>query len=212
MNKLRKPPPPPLELAPKVQHGSPSRTMMFAQASTFSSPTTITHRPPVHTVQRTVAVTTPHSQPTVTTQTRQEQYWAARALTAETLLSASTMYQEQLRVMTHAAEAKHSQEVAELNRQHETRHSKMERLAMLLMTWLLVMAAVLMYLLIRGHPPQVSSRWTSPLHFTIPVLSPFTSVTEHEVSTLSTRSVVILVLASSCLAYGCFTYWIRQRK
>lgn len=47
---------------------------------------------------------------------------------------------------------------------------------MLLMTWLLALVAILVYLLVRGHPPQVASRWMSPLHFTIPVLSPFTSV------------------------------------
>lgn len=39
---------------------------------------------------------------------RGEQYWAARALTAETLLSANTMYQEKMRVMTQVGESKHS--------------------------------------------------------------------------------------------------------
>ncbi|TCD63456.1 hypothetical protein EIP91_005397 [Steccherinum ochraceum] len=115
--------------------------------------------------------------------------------------------------MTQVGESKHSQEMAELNRQHEVRHTKLERLALLLMTWLLAMVAVLIYLLVRGHPPHLpTSRWNTPLHFTIPVLSPFTSVTEHEESVLSTRTMVIMILAGTCLAYACFTYWLRQQK
>ncbi|CAL1710242.1 unnamed protein product [Somion occarium] len=207
MNKLRKKPPPsklipnstnsrlvqpaemstPVALRQPITPPSQSRTMMFARASVDPSP---------------------HSAFPASTHSN----IASTALTAETLLSANTTYQHELRMIAESEQTKRSQEIAALQQQHEQRHSKLERLAFLLLTWVIAMVAVLIYMLLKNHHVSVPLRWTTPLHFTIPVLSPFTSVVEHETSIVNARLLVIFALFVASTAYGCFRYWLNHHK
>ncbi|KAI0078080.1 hypothetical protein K474DRAFT_1594822 [Panus rudis PR-1116 ss-1] len=139
-----------------------------------------------------------------------EQYWAARAITAETLLSANASYSEELRTMTQVEQDKRAREIASLQKHHEDRHSKLERLAFLLLTWLIALVAVIVYLLIKERTVPSSSRWTTPLHFTVPVLSPFTSVVEHETSVVNARVVALMAAFGTLAVYGCFRYWLNH--
>ncbi|CAL1710243.1 unnamed protein product [Somion occarium] len=225
MNKLRKKPPPsklipnstnsrlvqpaemstPVALRQPITPPSQSRTMMFARASVDPSP----HSAFPASTHSNIASTYAKSREQMTTS---EQYWAARALTAETLLSANTTYQHELRMIAESEQTKRSQEIAALQQQHEQRHSKLERLAFLLLTWVIAMVAVLIYMLLKNHHVSVPLRWTTPLHFTIPVLSPFTSVVEHETSIVNARLLVIFALFVASTAYGCFRYWLNHHK
>lgn len=98
---------------------------------------------------------------------------------------------------------------------------------LLLLSWLIALLAVISYLLLRGSSATGSKR-PSALHFTIPILSPFTSVVsgpssylhagvhsvqvEHETSAINSRTVAIVAVVAAALAYGCFRYWLRSPK
>ncbi|OBZ76258.1 hypothetical protein A0H81_03020 [Grifola frondosa] len=113
-----------------------------------------------------------------------------------------------------AEQEKRSRELDALQRTHEYRHAKLERLVLLLLGCLVALAAAMLHSILRQnhhpHPPS-PSRWTIPvMHFTIPVLSPFTSVIEHETSVINTRLITALgfLLICACLGYACFRYWL----
>jgi len=204
MNQLRKQSPASAMTTTPPASPPHSRTMMFAKATT----------------QMTVPAISSFVEPNAMLKQEKrvkmasgEQYWAARALTAETMLSAVASHQEELRVVAATHEEKRTQEIAALHEHHHRKQTKLERLALLLVTWLIVMMTVTMYLLARGHhytPPP--SKWAAPLHFTIPFLSPFTSVVEQEHSVVSTRVMALMVLAFAATCYGCFRYWLSYRR
>ena len=111
MNKLRKKPPPRQNLKPDLQSSivnamstaaaiTPalqSRTMALARTTIDVLPTS---SPSKHS---NLATTYAKSRQQMTTS---EQYWAARALTAETMLSASAHHQRELRSMTEVEQIK----------------------------------------------------------------------------------------------------------
>ncbi|KAI0786245.1 hypothetical protein C8Q75DRAFT_772918 [Abortiporus biennis] len=211
-NKLRKQPPAHRNSSmsqPISAHQSAyqSRTMMFAK-ETIPPPVNL-KRQLVNVTPQSVETATPTVPPASMTST--EQYWASRAWTAETLLTATATYHQELRSMTEAEKAKRAEEIAALQKQHEVKQSKLERLALLLLTWLISLVAVILYLVVRGHhSPLQQSKWTSPVHFTIPVLSPFTSVVEHEVSAFNARVLSVFAVMGTFLAYMCFRHWMRK--
>ncbi|KAK7680373.1 hypothetical protein QCA50_016613 [Cerrena zonata] len=215
MNKLRKKPPP--RQNPDVQ-ASPSNMMSTAVAigPAIQSRTMALARENLDIT--TVSPSAKHSHLATTyTKSRQqmttsEQYWAARALTAETMLTANAQYQLELRNLSESEQMKRSGEIAALQKQHEERHSKLERLAFLLLTWVMVMVAVIIYLVLKNHNVPVSSRFSTPLHFTIPVLSPFTSVVEQETSVVNARIIAVVSLFGAATVYGCFRYWISHQR
>lgn len=104
MNKLRKPGQgaswdgPRGATSPQVQ----SRTMLYAQAALVPIKVTATQSNPASATVKATGGLPPHVKPT----TAAEQYWAARALTAETLLSARLAHHGELLALSAEEEEK----------------------------------------------------------------------------------------------------------
>ncbi|KAI0049529.1 hypothetical protein FA95DRAFT_861012 [Auriscalpium vulgare] len=170
----------------------------------LSAPTTSVSRRPIAT-QPVSSSALPRSQA--------EQYWAARALTAETLLVARKDYERELKSIAYAGDTKKASEIAALQATHDARQRRMEHLVMFCVFCITSLIGLVLYLLIsqrHSKPPQ--SRWGVASHFTIPILSPFTSVVEHEASVLGARIIVPSIIILAGLAYIlCRRYWPQWR-
>ncbi|KAH9033345.1 hypothetical protein EDB85DRAFT_1951573 [Lactarius pseudohatsudake] len=73
-----------------------------------------------------------------------------------------------------------------------------------------VLAVVVLCLLVthsRASPPRPTAS-----HFTIPVLSPFTSVVEHETSAWGARIIVPGLMIAATLAWGIIRHWISHKS
>ncbi|KAF9010258.1 hypothetical protein BDQ17DRAFT_1347843 [Cyathus striatus] len=149
---------------------------------------------------------------TIRPQTSVEQYWAARALKAEALLSAQDRHDNELRNVTSIQDDRRLKEIAELNQQYNEKHAVMERLVIILIGSIVSLVALIIYL--AAHYTQETnsrrSRWSLPLHFTIPILSPFTSVVEHETSMFGTKMLSVMVITFACFAYFAFKHWLSR--
>ncbi|KAG5642075.1 hypothetical protein DXG03_003628 [Asterophora parasitica] len=66
--------------------------------------------------------------PSSSASSQAEQYWAARAFTAETLLSAREVHQRELHDFVRAEEVKRAYELSVLAEQHRERHATLEKL------------------------------------------------------------------------------------
>ncbi|KAJ7232012.1 hypothetical protein C8J57DRAFT_1091480 [Mycena rebaudengoi] len=135
-----------------------------------------------------------------------EQYWAARALSAETLLAARVEHHRELRTLTSVHDDRREQDKA----MHEARYARLEALVLTLLGTLLLLALALPYL----NAPRVAAtpRARVPAHFTIPILSPFTSVVEHETSAVGFKAIAVGILALTLLAYALFRHWISRQR
>ncbi|EIW53169.1 uncharacterized protein TRAVEDRAFT_52305 [Trametes versicolor FP-101664 SS1] len=71
----------------------------------------------------------------------------------------------------------------------------------LLGTVLAASSALLYFLYRHTVPAGAASRWLGPLHFTIPILSPFASVIEHETSVVNVQLVAVLLFAAASFAF-----------
>ncbi|KII91783.1 hypothetical protein PLICRDRAFT_38622 [Plicaturopsis crispa FD-325 SS-3] len=132
-----------------------------------------------------------------------EQYWAARAMTAETLLLARTTHQREMQLMSYAADSKLSRERALLALANQKMHRRLEKIVAALLATILFLVAALVYTLVRSHRSNASrSSWFHPPHFTIPILSPFTSVVEHESSVIGTKTISVAIVVLACLVYA----------
>ncbi|EPT03221.1 hypothetical protein FOMPIDRAFT_1035569 [Fomitopsis schrenkii] len=174
--------------------------MMYAQVP---AKVAVTQSTPASAATKATASLPPHVKPT----TAAEQYWAARALTAETLLSARLAHHGELLALSAEEEEKRAREIAALRREHDERNWKLEIFVVLLLCCLVAIVATVVH----SHASvqrATPTRWSIPTHFTIPILSPFTSVVEHEASTLSTRLLVTSTVIFAVLAYACFRYWL----
>ncbi|KAI0088384.1 hypothetical protein BDY19DRAFT_994285 [Irpex rosettiformis] len=143
--------------------------------------------------------------------TGKEQYWAERALTAETLLSAKVIHHKELKSVTSEADTKRAQEINLLRKAHEARESRLETVVIILLVLLLSIAAMFAYSLHTTAKVE-RSRKSSNMHFTIPILSPFASVVEHETSVIGPKSLMAFAAISAICLYGCFRYWLTHRK
>ncbi|KAJ6622784.1 hypothetical protein B0H10DRAFT_1944386 [Mycena sp. CBHHK59/15] len=146
-----------------------------------------------------------------------EQYWAARALAAETLLAARLQHQKELRSLSYSEETKRSRELAALMRAHDARHAQLERLVLALLALLVILVLALLGLAHRATPAVPRTRGLG--HFTIPILSPFTSVraerhpqVEHETSVVGAKTLAVCALALAGLAYFVFRHWLARRR
>ncbi|KAI0634511.1 hypothetical protein C8Q77DRAFT_1112744 [Trametes polyzona] len=62
--------------------------------------------------------------------------------------------------------------------------------------------SILSIVFCRQHKPAAeASRWLGPMHFTIPILSPFASVIEHETSAVNVQLVAVLVLFAGIFGF-----------
>lgn len=136
------------------------------------------------------------------------QYWAARALTAEALLSARETHHAEMQSLSHAEDAKRNREISNLAKEHKERYVWLERLVIVLLASLCSLVALVIYLAAH-YTRQTSVRhpWSLPSHFTIPILSPFTSVVEHETSVIGSKVITVGLLLATGMAY----LMLRQR-
>ncbi|KAF8875306.1 hypothetical protein BD779DRAFT_1476129 [Infundibulicybe gibba] len=124
------------------------------------------------------------------------QHWRTRALTAEALLAAQHTHTSELRAVLAAADAKRQSEVASVAREYEARYAGMERAFYILAATLLTVLALAAYAL---HKRPTPSR--AAMHFTVPILSPWTSVVEHETSVVGAKALIGLALVGAGLLY-----------
>ncbi|KAF8966621.1 hypothetical protein BDZ97DRAFT_621626 [Flammula alnicola] len=149
--------------------------------------------------------------------TATEQYWATRALRAEALLEAQETHKKEVRTMGYAQDMKRERELSLLAKEHKEKHAALERL----LTFLLILIAMLVVLIVylATHYTRHSmllqykqqERWWSAIgasHFTIPILSPFTSVVEQETSVIGAKLMGTLAAITACLAYLAFRHWL----
>ncbi|KAF8330120.1 hypothetical protein F5887DRAFT_99261 [Amanita rubescens] len=122
------------------------------------------------------------------------QDWITRALNAEAMLSAR------------------DKEQALHLKQHLEREAILERLVHILLAIVAALIFALIYQANLHHLHDTKrNRWSSPAHFTIPILSPFTSVIEHETSVVSSRTIAVLICVAGCVLYLVLRYWISRR-
>ncbi|KAK7460795.1 hypothetical protein VKT23_008724 [Stygiomarasmius scandens] len=145
---------------------------------------------------------------------RAEQYWAARALSAETLLSAKAEHYAEVKNLADAGDVKRAKEMAELTQAHNARLAHLEKLIIILLGLIVLFFGVILAAYIDASSSSIRSTsnqrsWT---HFTVPILSPFASVVEQEVSVVGTRTIIAGIFMFSCLAYVVFRYWLTKRQ
>ncbi|KAF8068701.1 hypothetical protein FPV67DRAFT_1086313 [Lyophyllum atratum] len=121
-----------------------------------------------------------------------EQYWAARALSAETILSTREVHKRELQDVVRAEEVKRVYEITIIAEQHKERHASLERLVTMLLGLVALLVALVIYL--ATHYSRQSTIRATPSHFTIPILSPFTSVVEHETSVIGSKTIALILL------------------
>ncbi|KAG2356342.1 hypothetical protein BDR07DRAFT_1423579 [Suillus spraguei] len=127
-----------------------------------------------------------------------EQYWAARALVAETVLT--TRVQQEI-----GKEEKQTNQFAALLRASEQRQSRLEKFVATLVACFMLLFLALIYILLRDSPKSKGAS-----HFTIPILSPFTSVVEHETGIIGVKSVSIFIIVLGILSYAIFRHLSRS--
>ncbi|KAL0946258.1 hypothetical protein HGRIS_012513 [Hohenbuehelia grisea] len=132
-----------------------------------------------------------------------EQYWAARAIAAESMLSARASHQQELRAASYREELKRSKDLAALSKANDEKHKSLERLVLILLACVVALISGVIFLAARAqHRVEVKRPWwTSPSHFTIPILSPFTSVVEQETSVVGSRVIAVLIISIACVGY-----------
>ncbi|KDR80371.1 hypothetical protein GALMADRAFT_136861 [Galerina marginata CBS 339.88] len=153
--------------------------------------------------------------------TATEQYWATRALKAEALLAAQETHQKEVRTLGHAQDMKRERELGLLAKEHKEKHAALEKLLMLLAILVAMLVVVIIYLSTHYtrhsmllHQKQQGGWWSTigASHFTIPILSPFTSVVEQETSVVGTRLIGTLAAITACLAFLAFRHWTTTKS
>ncbi|KAH0831124.1 hypothetical protein J3R83DRAFT_13690 [Lanmaoa asiatica] len=140
--------------------------------------------------------------------TKTEQYWAARALVAETLLSARDRHQDELAEMRRMEEQKREREIGTILHANDQRQRRLERL---MVTCLAVLLGFMGWLVVMIAPDWgAKGKSNKPSHFTIPILSPFASVVEHETSVFGAKVAAILVLVIGIALYVALKHRLSQ--
>ncbi|KAG0703543.1 hypothetical protein DFH29DRAFT_436105 [Suillus ampliporus] len=217
MNKLRKPKPPAtissLPSSTKTADSNPclvpvpskppmSRTMQIASGSLA------VERTSAHNSTLEYTKTAWFSAPaTAKPRTFVEQYWAARALVAETVLTTRVQHQREIAEVRLGEEEKRTNQIAALVRANEQRQSRLEKFVAVLVACFMLLFLVLLYILLLHDSPK--SKGAS--HFTIPILSPFTSVVEHETGVITAKTVTIFIVVLGVLSYAVFRHWFSKQ-
>ncbi|EIN09627.1 hypothetical protein PUNSTDRAFT_120050 [Punctularia strigosozonata HHB-11173 SS5] len=205
----------PVDQLPPRPLGNPSGTQSQLARTTVSQTLSValTKLPSGRSSADTTAAI-PWSSAAVQPRSTAEQYWAARALTAETLLTAQAAHQRDMKAMTWSEDMKRTRDIAALHARNDARQQKLERVVVALVITVLSMACAIVYLLTYRQPAaQPKARFTFhfPSHFSIPVLSPFTSVVENETSAIGSKLLIAGFALLCLLAYAMFTQWISRR-
>ncbi|KAG2076289.1 hypothetical protein BDR04DRAFT_1090285, partial [Suillus decipiens] len=186
----------------KLRRLKPPATMYSAPSSTGSNVNqclgSVETKP---LVSRTMQIASWYSAPAAAKpRTLVEQYGAARALVAETVLT--TRVQQEMRL---GKEEKQTDQFAALLRASEQRQSRLEMFVAALVACFMLLFLALIFILLRDSPKSKGAS-----HFTIPILSPFTSVVEHETGIISARFVSIFIIVLGILSYAIFRHLSRS--
>jgi len=192
------PMPPKTYARPDASQITTSRTLYYAQQGRSLIPSAGKPSPSYAGKVRVGPRTTPDSSAA--------QYWAARAVTAEVLLAERSKHANELRGVIHEEDAKRRDEIVALHGAHEARQRKME---WIVICCVVVLAVVVLGLLVTHS--RTPPRHAGASHFTIPVLSPFTSVVEHETSAWGARIIIPGLMIAATLAWGVFRHWTSQK-
>ncbi|KAI9450111.1 hypothetical protein BJY52DRAFT_206826 [Lactarius psammicola] len=195
-------PMPPKPYASTVAQTATSRTLYYAQKGPSPIPSTGKPSPSYAKSGSVASCPAPDSSAA--------RYWAARAVTAEVLLAERNKHAHELRGVIHNEDAKRREEVAALHGAHEARQRKMEWVVICCIAVLAVVVLCLLVIHARASSPTPTRHMAS--HFTIPVLSPFTSVVEHETSAWGARIIIPGLMIAATLAWGVFRQWISQKS
>ncbi|PPQ65356.1 hypothetical protein CVT26_000071 [Gymnopilus dilepis] len=150
-----------------------------------------------------------------------EQYWAARALKAEALLTANHGYYKDVKAVEEVQDMKRERELNRLAQEYKEKHAALERLLIFLVGLIVLLIGVIIYLATHyaRHSMHLQlkqhERWWSAIgasHFTIPILSPFTSVVEQETSVVGAKLLGTLAAVMACLGYFAFRHWLNKQS
>ncbi|TFK21817.1 hypothetical protein FA15DRAFT_672188 [Coprinopsis marcescibilis] len=144
-----------------------------------------------------------------------EQYWSARALKAEALLEVQATHHREVKTMNYSQEIKISRDMTLMKQQHEAKHALLEKVVVILLGAIVVLVLVIIYLATQQVHVSQSQRQClvgMPSHFTIPILSPFTSVVEKNSSVIGTRVLALVVIVAGLLAFFVFRHWFNSRR
>lgn len=207
MNKLRKPKPTRFSSGATMKDTPMSRTMQLAlrddpslQCATKSTDTAVATRMEV--VDTTMTFQVPRG---MEPRTAVAQYWALRTMVTETVFFQYVRHQNELTQVRLAEEERRTKEITTLVHANEKRQHNLERLMMALVIFLAYMFWS------TSTPNSPSEKRRSATHFTIPILSPFTSVVENETGVLGTKTVVVFVLALVLVAFFTLRRWFAPR-
>ncbi|KAG1900123.1 uncharacterized protein F5891DRAFT_1034357 [Suillus fuscotomentosus] len=148
-----------------------------------------------------------------------------RTSVAETVLTTRVQYQKEMTDVRLGKEEK--QTLAALMRASEERQSRLEKFVVALLACFTLLFLALIYILLRDSPKSKGAS-----HFTIPILSPFTSVVsfvncrcevgiisngtitrfEHETGIISARSVSFFILVVGILSYAYLPTLVVKKK
>jgi len=195
MNKLRKP-------KPLATASSPSLSAMSAMTGT--NPIVYVQRQ--YPVSRTMQIANASLAVAVKPRAIVEQYWAARALVVETVLSTRVQHHKEVAEVRLGEEEKRTKEITALIRANELRQNRLEKFVAALVACLMILFLVVLYIWMHDSPKTKAAS-----HFTIPILSPFTSVVEHETGIISATSVTIFIVVMGILSYAIFRHWFSRR-
>ncbi|KAN0133134.1 hypothetical protein V8E53_009164 [Lactarius tabidus] len=184
--------------SPKPSQTTTSRTLYYAQQGRALVPSAGKPLPR----SRSVLVSRP------TPDSSAARYWAARAATAEVLLAERSKHSYELRSVINEEDAKRREEIAALHGAHQARQRKME---WIVMCCIVVLVVVVLGLLGTHHLASSRTPARGATHFTIPVLSPFTSVVEHETSAWGARIIVPGLMIVATLAWVVFRHWTSRK-
>ncbi|KIM47165.1 hypothetical protein M413DRAFT_64212 [Hebeloma cylindrosporum] len=159
-------------------------------------------------------------QTTIQPLTATEQYWATRALKAEALLAAQETHKQEVRNLGHENDMKRERELKLLAAEHKEKHAALEKLLIFLLALIAVLVVLIIYLathytrhsMLLQHKQH--EKWWSIVgasHITVPILSPFTSVVEHEASVVGTKLIATLAAIGAFLAYMIFRHWFANQ-
>ncbi|KIJ63595.1 hypothetical protein HYDPIDRAFT_113068 [Hydnomerulius pinastri MD-312] len=146
---------------------------------------------------------------TAAPRTQVAQYWAARALVAETLLSARVEHHNELTEMRLAEEERRTRDIATLVHTNDRRQNRLEKFVAFIVAFLVVLLGVVVYVVMVA-PDRTAKHKTPSSHFTIPILSPFTSVVEHETGVFGTKAVTIFILVIGVTLYAALRRWLAR--
>ncbi|KAF8198999.1 hypothetical protein BJ912DRAFT_685827 [Pholiota molesta] len=190
----------------------PSTPPMSPQSSSRTMAIATTHFRTAHTATGPVQQP-PQPRPLTAT----EQYWATRALRAEALLEAQHAHKKEVQTMGAAHDMQRERELSALAKEYKEKHAYLERLLIFLLALIVLLVLLIIYLTTHytRHSLLMQSkqqeRWWSAIgasHFTIPILSPFTSVVEQETSLVGTRLIATLAVIIACFSYFAFRHWL----